>query len=62
MFSLIMSVSHTAVNDLAQVVGRDVGGHTNGNALTTVDQQVRETAGQNAGLLLGLIKVGGADS
>ena len=43
---------------LAQVVGRDVGGHTNGDALTAVDQQVRETAGQNAGLLLGLIKVG----
>ena len=54
----VLDIGHTAVNDLTQVVGRDVGSHTNGNALTAVDQQVRETAGQNAGLLLGLIKVG----
>ena len=54
----VLDIGHTAVNDLAQVVGRDVGGHTNSDALTAVDQQVRETAGQNAGLLLGLIKVG----
>ena len=54
----VLDIGHTAVNDLAQVVGRDVGGHTNGDALTAVDQQVRETAGQHTGFLLGLIKVG----
>ena len=30
------------VDDLAQVVGRDVGGHAHGDALAAVDQQVRE--------------------
>jgi len=39
-------------------VGRDVGGHADCDALTAVDQQVGETAGQHAGFLLGLIKVG----
>ena len=54
----VLDIGHTAVNDLTQVVGRNVGGHTNSDALTAVDQQVRETAGQHTGLLLGLIKVG----
>jgi len=54
----VVDIGHTAVNDLAQVVGRDIGGHTNRNALAAVDQQVGEAAGQDAGLFLGLIKVG----
>ena len=37
---------------------RDVGGHTDRNTLAAVDQQVWETAGQDMGLLFGLIKVG----
>jgi len=33
------------IDDLAQVVGRDVGGHAHGDALAPVDQQVREAGG-----------------
>ena len=54
----VVDIGDAAVNDLAQVVGRDVGGHTDCDALTAVDQQVREAAGQHAGLLFGLVKVG----
>ena len=54
----IVDIGDAAVNDLAQVVGRDVGGHADRNALTAVDQQVGEAAGQHAGFLLGLVKVG----
>ena len=53
----IVDIGDAAVNDLAQVVGRDVGSHTDRDALTAVDQQVREAAGQHAGFLFGLIKV-----
>ena len=54
----VFDIRHTAVDDLAQVVGRDVGGHADRDALAAVDQQVREAAGQNAGFLLRLIEVG----
>ena len=54
----VFDIRHTAVDDLAQVVGRDVGGHADCDALAAVDQQVREAAGQNAGFLLRLIEVG----
>jgi hypothetical protein len=45
------------VDDLAQVVGRDVGGHAHGDALAAVDQQVREPAGQHhrLGLVAGVV-------
>ena len=35
------------VDDLAEVVGRDVGGHAHGDALAAVDQQVREPGRQH---------------
>ena len=54
----VFDIRHTAVDDLAQVVGRDVGGHADRDALAAVDQQVREAAGQDAGFLLRLIEVG----
>jgi len=54
----VIDISDAAINDLAQVVGRDVGGHADCDTLTAVDQQVGEAAGQHAGLLLGLVKVG----
>ena len=41
------------VDDLAQVVGRDVGGHADRDALAAVDQQVGEAGGQDDGLLVG---------
>ena len=43
------------VDDLAQVVGRDVGGHADGDALAAVDQQVGEAGGQHDGLLGGAV-------
>ena len=43
---------------LTQVVRRDVGGHTHGDAAGAVHQQVGEAAGENAGLFAALVKVG----
>src|SRR5690606_20356028 len=40
-----------AVDDLAQVVWRDVGRHPDGDPRTTVDQQVRDTTRQNVRFL-----------
>ena len=53
-------VDHGAegVRDLAQVVGRDVGGHAHSDAAGAVDQQVREPGGEHGGLLQGFIEVG----
>ena len=51
---------HTdAVDDLAQVVGRDIGGHTDRDTAGAVHQQVGESAGQHHGLFGGVIEVGG---
>ena len=47
-----------AVDHLAQVVGRDVGGHADRDAAGAVDQQVREAGGQDGGLHQRLVKVG----
>ncbi len=46
------------VDDLPQVVGRDVGGHAHGDAAGAVHQQVGEAAGQHPGLLPALVEVG----
>ena len=43
---------------LAEVVGRDVGRHTHGDACGAVDQQIREPAGQNDGFLLLAVVIG----
>lgn len=53
-------VQHTdaRTDDLPQVVGRDIGSHTYGNAGGTVDQQIGEPAGQHPGLLAALVEVG----
>ena len=40
---------HRGVDDLAQVVGRDVRGHADRDALAAVDQQVGEAAGSTVG-------------
>ena len=47
-----------AVDDLAHVVGRDVGGHAHGNARGAVDQNVGEVAGEHGGLLQPVVVVG----
>jgi hypothetical protein len=46
------------VDDLAQIVRRDVGGHADGDALRAVDQQVREARRQDLGFALGLVVIG----
>ena len=53
-------IQHTdaRTDDLPQVMGRDIGGHTYGNAGGTVDQQIGEPAGQHPGLLAALVEVG----
>ena len=53
----IVQNSHAGVDDLGQVMGRNVGGHTHGNTGRTINQQIRETAGQNPGLGAALIEV-----
>ena len=40
---------HCGVDDLAQVVGWDVGCHSHRDALAPVDDQVREAGGQHLG-------------
>ena len=46
-----------ALGDLTQVVGRNVRGHTHGDACRAVDQQVREPGGQNHGFLVAAVVV-----
>ena len=38
------------INNLPQIVGGDVGGHSHGNPPAPIHQQVGETGGQNGGL------------
>jgi hypothetical protein len=49
---------HAGVDDLAQVVRRDVGGHADGNARRTVDQQVRHPRRQHRRFVLRFVVVG----
>ena len=46
------------INRLAQIVRRNVGGHTHGNAGRTVHKEVGQTRGQYGGFLFGVVKVG----
>ena len=54
----IVDEAADSVDDLAEIVRRDIGSHTNRNTGGTVDQQVRESAGQNDRLLKAVIVVG----
>ena len=54
----IVQHADARTDDLPQVMGRDIGGHTHGDAGGTVDQQIGEPAGQHPGLLAALIEVG----
>ena len=54
----IVQHADAGVDDLGQVMGRDIGRHTYCNAGGAVYQQIGETAGQHPGLLPGLVKVG----
>lgn len=46
------------VDDLGQIVGRDVGGHTDGDADRAVDEEVRQLGGQDGRLAEGAVEVG----
>ncbi len=46
------------VHDLGEVVGRDVGGHADGDAIRSVDDEVGDTRGENDGLGGALIEIG----
>ena len=48
---------HQRVDDLGEVVGRDVGGHAHGDARRAVDEEVRDARGQDDGLLLVVVVV-----
>ena len=54
----VVQHAHAGVNDLRQVVGRNVGGHADSDAGGTVDQQVGEAGGKHARLFAGLVEVG----
>ena len=54
----IVNLRADAVNDLAEVVRRDVRGHADGNAGAAVDQEVRECGGEDSRLGLRLIVIG----
>src|SRR5206468_2436907 len=44
--------------DLAEVVGRDVGGHPDGDARRAVHQEVGDLAGEDDGFFAGAVVVG----
>ena len=43
------------VHDLGEIVGRNVGGHADRNAVRAVDQQVRNPGGQDRRFLIGIV-------
>src|SRR5207249_5220763 len=54
----VVDEQHAGVDDLAQVVRRDVGGQPDGDALAAVDEQVGELGGQDDRLLAAVVEVG----
>ena len=54
----VIQYTDAGIDDLPQIVGRDIGGHANGNAGGAVHQQVGEAGGEDPGLPSGLVKVG----
>ena len=54
----VVDQRHRGVDDLAQIVRRDVGRHADGDAAGAVDQQVRVLRRQDRGLLAALVVVG----
>ena len=53
----VVEISAAGVDDLAEIVRRDVGRHPDRNALGAVDQQVRKARRQHLGLVLGLVVI-----
>ena len=53
----IIEDAQTGVDDLREVVGRDIRGHADGDAARAVHEQVREAAGEHARLLARFVEV-----
>ena len=53
----IVDVCTATVDHLAQVVGRNIGSHTYGNTVTTINEEVRNLGRHHCRLLQGVIKV-----
>jgi hypothetical protein len=53
----VVQQGDTGIDNLAEVMGRDVGGHADGNAARAVDQQVRDPRRKDDGLQLLLVIV-----
>ena len=53
----ILEHAHAGVDDLGEVVRRDIRRHADGDARAAVDEQIREAARQHARLAAGLVKV-----
>ena len=56
---VVIHVCHTGIDDLAEVVRRDIGGHTDGNTRSAVDQQVRDTCRHHGRFEQGIVEVRG---
>ena len=54
----IIQKRDTAVHALRKVVRRNVGRHTDGDAVRTVDEDIRKTRRQHDGLHFGIVEVG----
>ena len=53
----ILKDTDTGIDDLFEIVGWDIGGHTDGDTAGTVDQQIWKTGGKYPRLLPALIEV-----
>ncbi len=49
---------HKSINDFTKVVGRNVGGHTDGDTRGAVDEEVGESARKHQRLFPGVVVVG----
>ena len=54
----VVEIGAAAIDDLAQIVRRDVGRHADRDALGAVDQEVREAGRQDLGFGLDLVVIG----
>ena len=54
----VVQQRQAGIDDLAQVMGRDIGGHADRDARRTVDQQLRQARRQDGRFVLGFVVVG----
>ena len=53
----VVYIGYAAVDDFAEVVGGDVGGHADGDACGSVDEEVGDACGQDGWFFLGVVEV-----